>query len=334
MAMNIFYIGQLNPGSTCLDRMHSLQRLGHEVVGFNVSPYQSRLRLLRSVQYRLQPKILLNELNNEIQRAAKLSGSFDCAWVDKGVWIFPETVEFLKKQCGLTVHFTPDSQFLFNNSKHFISSVPIYDHLITTKSFEVDSYKEAGAAHLILTHQSFCPIRYKQPCLVDRFSCDVGFIGRNELHYEKQMKNMADEIADTRVWGSQWENSKSRFPAGVVNGSGVWQQDYVNALASFKIGLGLLSKLFPEQHTTRTFEIPAAGGFLLAERTPEHQKFFDEGEEAEFFSTPEEMVSKARFYLAHESVRKRISENGRKRCIAGGFDSDSVLKRIFLGIGC
>lgn len=303
------------------------------MTGFDVSAYQASPRLLRSIQHRLQPKMLLKKLNSDIQEAAKQSNEFKCAWVDKGVWIFPETVEFLKKHCGLTVHFTPDAQFLFNYSRHFFSSVTIYDALVTTKSFEIGHYKSAGAANVILSQQSFCPIRYRQPWFVEVFSCDVGFVGRNELHYERLIKFLADEIVDTRIWGAQWGGAKSRFPVGVVDGRCLWQQDYVNALASFKVGLGLLSKLFPEQHTTRTFEIPAAGSFLLAERTPEHLEFFKEGKEAEFFSSPEEMVSKAKFYLANEAARWRIAAGGHNRCKTSGYDIDSVLRRVLAGMG-
>jgi spore maturation protein CgeB len=118
----------------------------------------------------------------------------------------------------------------------------------------------------------------------------------------------------------------------MVGGDGLWGDDYVDALASFRIGLGLLSKYIPEQHTTRTFEIPAAGAFLLAERTFEHEGFFVEGREAEFFTSPGEMVSKAKFYLENEALRSRIAERGRERCRRSGYDTDSVLSRILKSI--
>ena len=126
--MKILYIGQLNDGGTCLDRLRSLERLGNEVVGFDVSPFQSRFRLLRSAQWRIQPELLLRDLNNSLIARTATRGEFDLVWIDKGVWIFPDTVAQLRANCGnRAVHFTPDPQIQSNRSRHFLKSMPLYD---------------------------------------------------------------------------------------------------------------------------------------------------------------------------------------------------------------
>ena len=57
----------------------------------------------------------------------------------------------------------------------------------------------------------------------------------------------------------------------------MYADDYARALTGSQIGLGFLRKVCPDQHTTRTFEIPACGSMLLADRTDEHRGFFQEG---------------------------------------------------------
>jgi spore maturation protein CgeB len=58
---------------------------------------------------------------------------------------------------------------------------------------------------------------------------------------------------------------------------------------------------------------------LLADRTDEHRGFFKESEEADFFSSCDELVDKVKFYCGHESVRERLARNGYKRCIENGY---------------
>ena len=326
--MRVFYVGQLYEGGTCLDRMRALQRLGHEVIGFDLAKYQSKHRLLRSAQWRWNLRPLLGDLNQNIVSQIAAAGHVDCLWVDKGVWVFPETIYQLKRRSvAKAVHFTPDPQLLLHRSKHFIAGIPYYDSLVTTKTFEFDLYRSAGAKHVILSQQSFCPIRYANPEPQPLFAADVGFIGHYEKSYAKQIAAVAEL---SHIWGNGWQIAAltRQITRRAVRGSGVWGQAYVNALASFKIGLGLLSKYIPEQHTTRSFEIPAAGTFLLAERTAEHTAFFTEGKEAEFFATPEELASKAKFYLANDAAREQIANAGRARCYRSGYDIDAVLARI------
>jgi hypothetical protein len=103
--------------------------------------------------------------------------------------------------------------------------------------------------------------------------------------------------------------------AATLQGDEVYGDDYALALSGSRIGLGFLRTVCADQHTTRTFEIPACGSMLLADRTDEHQAFFQEGTEAEFFGSEEELVDKVQFYCTRETSRARIAAAGRQRCI-------------------
>jgi spore maturation protein CgeB len=88
-----------------------------------------------------------------------------------------------------------------------------------------------------------------------------------------------------------------------------------------RINLGLLSERrdgasSDDLITSRTFHIPACGGFLLHQRTPDVLECFTEGEEIACFDTPEELVAKVQYYLKADAERRRIAEAGRRRCVA------------------
>jgi spore maturation protein CgeB len=58
---------------------------------------------------------------------------------------------------------------------------------------------------------------------------------------------------------------------------------------------------------------------LLAPRTEEVTKAYEENQEAVFFDDAEELVDKVLFYLDHEVDRKRIVEAGHQRCLTSGY---------------
>lgn len=332
--MRILYIGQLSEGGTALDRMKALNGLGHSIVPFDVSAIASRAsRPLQSIAARFNMGPILGDVNKALKKQAGSLGGISHIWVDKGVWIYPETLHHLKQLTGAwAVHYTPDPQFMFNRSRHFRLSIPVYDSLVTTKEWEIDAYKKAGAKQVILTHQGYGGRFFpRSVAFPDRaaLESDVCFIGRVEDHYAQKLRILASLDVQLRIWGDAWPRYADKHPwAKKLVSRGLWGEGYPIALSCSKIALGLLSKLVPETSTTRTFEIPATGTFLLAERTAVHQELFDEGKEADFFSSDEEMLDKTRFYLKHDEARIRIASAGRARCERSGYSSTELLKTI------
>lgn len=80
------------------------------------------------------------------------------------------------------------------------------------------------------------------------------------------------------------------------------------ATGAARVCLGLVRRANRDGHAMRTFEVPAMGGCLLAERTSDHERLFGtEGENVLYAETPAEAVSKVRWLLTNASERDRLA---------------------------
>jgi spore maturation protein CgeB len=57
-------------------------------------------------------------------------------------------------------------------------------------------------------------------------------------------------------------------------------------------------------------------------------RLFNEGEEAAFFASTEELIEKIRRYLPDGAARNRIAASGRTRAMRDGYDNDSQMRLI------
>jgi spore maturation protein CgeB len=323
-----------------VDRMRALRRFGHEVVPFDTSPWlDGGNRIARSVAHRFNFGPNVSGLNKALLDNTRTIDRLDLVWVDKGRWLFPKTLIVLKTRTNSrALHYTPDPQLVFNKSRFFERCIPYYEWLVTTKRFERDSYRALGARAVVLVFQGYDRRFTDNPrasFASTEWERDVCFVGHYERHYASRVIAAGRTGCSLGVWGPGWVRA-SRLRSSLrrhVEGNGVWGDNYLAVLSGSKIGLGLLSKWVPETSTTRSFEIPAAGTFLLAERTEEHQELFEEGKEAEFFVGDDELEDKIGFYLANEDARQRIALAGRERCIRGDYSSEAQVRRVLDEIG-
>jgi hypothetical protein len=332
---SLAYIGPLFEGSTTKSRMESLASLGWDVAPFDITPYRRMgNRLTRSMAARLHAGHPVRHLNADLQKWAQgVSRSVGLLWIDKGTWVYPETLAALKRKFGCpALHYTPDAQINSQRSRHFLSSLPLYDYCVTTKEWEVGDYRDHGARCVLLTLQGYADSFDRQESTPRErvlYASGIGFVGHYQAHYAGRLRALAASSLDFRVWGDAWHKRGNSVDwLRGRTGPGLFGESYPAALRCATIGLGLLGKHIPETSTTRSFEIPAVGTFLLAERTDKHRELFEEGREAEFFGGDEELADKARFYLENDEARTRIANAGYERCRRSGYSSCRLLSQL------
>ncbi len=334
-ALTIVFVGPLYVGSTTRQRMLAFQRMGHTILPVDIVPGPLAAKRL-TFGWRVKRRLLGDRdesRTNERLLALPDSPAPDLVWIEKGLTIEPDTLRALRRKWPYAriVSFSPDDMFNSRNqSRQWLGALELYDLHVTTKTFNVPELRAAGARDVFYFDKGYSPQVHRPhpvtPELRERLGGDVGFVGWPEGARERSMRFLARHGVPVRVWGP-WPRWKSA-PNLIVEGRPLWDAEYAQALSSFRINLGFLRRVNRDRHTTRSIEIPACGGFLLAERTDEHLALFREGVEAEFFASDGELLEKTRWYLAHEEERARIAAAGLARCIAGGYDNESRLTSV------
>ncbi len=110
-----------------------------------------------------------------------------------------------------------------------------------------------------------------------------------------------------------------------LRGKAIYGQEMIKAFRLCKIVLNFIRRQNETSHNMRTFEVPAAGAFLLTQRTQEQASFlFKEDENIACFGNIDELVKKIKFYLKLDSLRKVIAKKGFE--MAQHFKMENVLQ--------
>ena len=331
--MKALYIGILTPGTTSRIRADTLRGMLPGVNWRLVDTgelFEKANQFLRSLSFRTKSGPLVSRINRRVAESAR-SDEFDLVWVDKGVYLWHSTVMALRQRAKRLVHFTPDTAFHANRSRHFLKTADKYDLLVTTKSFELDDYRAiAKADRIMLTTQAYDTGFHNPGEHGSPRSARAAFIGLCEPDREKCVEILLNADIPVRLGGQGWERFIRRFgdhPCLHLLDKKVFGEEYAGEYASASVGLGLLSKRFPELHTTRTFEIPACGALLATERTSETTRFFEE-DEALFFHDYSHLAKRLRELLEQPDQVAEMAKKGRKRVEADGRDYESVLSGV------
>ena len=331
---SILYVGPKS--GTCLQRANALRSLGHAVehVEAGVPDHGWRRQLYRLGHHVRRPPDAYGT-NAAILRAIGRQ-RFDVLWVDKGLAIWPATLRRARamQPSLVCVAYSPDDMASPDNTSiAWERCVSLYDVHVTTKSFNVSELPELGARDVFFVDNAFDPEIHHPLELGEserrRFAADVGFVGTFERERAETMLWLARQGVCVTVHGARWERFRGRHENLVIRREVLDGLDYARAVNATKINLGFLRKAYRDLQTTRSIEIPACGGFLLAERTDEHRRLFEEGAEAEFFSSRDELAAKIRHYLAHDAERRRIAEAGGRRCLEAGYSNAQRLASVF-----
>jgi len=244
--------------------------------------------------------------------------------------LLPKTLKKLKnKNKDIRIFsWTPDNMIKKHNSSiYFEKSIPLYDIHFTTKSNIIDKMYSMGAKKTVFLNQAYSTYDHFPEKINPIFDYNVLFIGSSEIDRYESMCYLAKNGIKVNIFGNAWSSYKE-IQNLKIHKRPLIGEDFRKAITSSKISICFLRKINDDLQTTRSFEIPACRGFMIAERTKEHLKLFEENEEAVFFSNNNELLEKVKFYLKREKLRNNISENGYKKVTKFNHHYDDMIKKI------
>jgi len=242
--------------------------------------------------------------------------------VDSSRVIAPGTLRILREFGPIVrAYYSPDDSV----GRHFLSdqikaSLPLWDVFFTNKQVNVPELRALGAVNPVHVGKG-CDPAIHRPLLqsevgTDYESWDLVFVGSFEAERCRSINRLAGEGMRVVVWGDNWPSSA--LDHRVSERPAQYGAEYVKALHTGKIALGLLRKLNRDTITSRSWEVTAMGRPLLAEKTADHDAAFIDGEGYVGFTADDDLVAKARALLAEDERRRRLAERGRERCLSAG----------------
>lgn len=192
----------------------------------------------------------------------------------------------------------------------FFQALPEYDWIFSPRRANLSDLDRLGCRNVVYLPFAYAPdLHYPDPPRTinerEHYNSDVVFYGgadRDRLPYITALVQSEFEV---QLYGDYWE----RFPETRRHTRGHAKPGTLRkAVGGAKVNLCLIRRANRDGHVMRSYEVPAMGGCMLAEDTPEHRAIFSgNGKAVMYFSTIDEMLSKLSWLLQHDEERRRLA---------------------------
>jgi spore maturation protein CgeB len=312
----IVFAGEFWLGASGDGLATALERLGHDVRRVDIGDqFALHPSIVERIDMRLRRNAYINRYRKAVMTAVR-DHQATMLLTLKGSYVDAAMLADLRQSGVLTVNFYPD--VLFEHGDVSWQDMAGYDLIVTTKSFHLDWLAERRAPECF----AYVPHGYSPACHAPRavpaddagYRWDVCYAG-NASAYKKAW--LAPQIAATPdlnwlLIGHRWDDlafANCERPGGITGAA------YADAAAQSRVNIAIHSgRVGPDGWedlvSTRSFEIPASGGFMLHIDNDEIRAFYQPGREIDVFSTPDEAVAKIRHHLAHPTERMAIAAAG------------------------
>lgn len=317
----ILFVGDAWLGSNARSLANGFAALGASIFAIDTSQISRPTRGSKSWAYRKAtgralPTDLL-KLKIRIEEAVR-SFNPDILFCVKTIHLDQD--HLLDLAVPLKVHYSADDVTNpYNTTAEYLLHEPRWDLVVTTKIFNVPELLGRGAKQAMFVYSAYDPSwHFRTPRrTLDQYS--VGFIGNLRPDRVELVRSIGHVYGGMAlVAGPGWKRERSLAQAGVEVRGPRYGVEFSETISEIRANLVLLNSDNRDTHTCRSFEVPAAGGLVVAERTEEHAELFDEGSEAVLFSNQAELFELLQRIEAEPDVFKKVALNGFRRITESG----------------
>ncbi|MBS9719460.1 glycosyltransferase [Tianweitania sp. BSSL-BM11] len=337
--LRILAVAETWQGSNAYAFVRSFRRAGHSVSlladeWFAASGWQSRP--MKAARRLVWPMILREATQAALRETEQFRPHL--FFVFKGIMVSPQAIRAVQAGGGVAINFWPDTSFV-DHGQTALRALPCYDWVFTTKTFgPADLKARFGITNASVLSHGFDPETHK-PTAMDRsdtalYQCDASFIGTWSPKKEQLLSALISALPalDLKIWGSQWERA-GPFLRPHIQGRPIFGAEYAKAIGAAKINIAILfegnaNAASGDRVTSRSFHIPASGGFMLHERSDEIAAHFTEDRDCAMFGSARELSEKVRFYLTQDEARSRMAQSGRSRASSSGYSIDDRARTV------
>ncbi len=275
------------------------------------------LSLSNKIFYRLG----LSTIIDSIQKKLKKFISFEnpsVVIVFKGMEVKPSTIRSIKNGGITIINYNPDHPFIFSGNgsgnSNVTKSITLFDYYFSYAEDAVRQLEKLGVKSCKIPFGfDEDSIHFNELDSVDEVlrACFVGNGDKFRVEFINHLANLGLRID---VYGENWHRFK--LAPSIKVGPPKYGIEFWKTLQKYAVQLNLLRPHNYNTHNMRSFDIPGAGGIMLAPFSNDHKIYFDEGIEVFLFENVEMAFQKAKLILNLSfDERRRIRKLARERAL-------------------
>lgn len=272
---------------------------------------------INKISYRLG----ISKIESKIQNIIKvevLKFKPKTVLVFKGMEIKPTTLQWIKSKGIQVVNYNPDSPFIFSGrgsgNKNVTNSITLYDCYITYDRTINNELENRGIKSAIIPF-GFDSSSFHYKGLEEKDEIlKLCFLGNADKFRIQTLHHLARNGLEIDVYGENW--SSFNLHSNIRTFGPKYGREFWCTLQKYVIQLNMLRPHNLNSHNMRSFDVPGAGGIMLAPRTSDHENYFIESSEVFLYSDINEALQQIQYiFNLSFSERSKIRHAARLKAI-------------------